>query len=424
MKLSADMLRAHGLDLLDFLRRGVFAVLIGLLVGAVGVAFHFGIDLVTQLRQAHNWFILLLPVGGLAIILLYRACGMEQDRGTNLVLVAVREHEPMHLRTAPLIFLSTCITHLVGGSAGREGAALQLGASISNKIAHAMGVEPEEGRMLTVCGMAAAFSALFGTPLTAALFALEVVHVGVIQYAALVPAFLSSLVGYLLAGWMGVAPTAYAVSGLPGLAAGPLVQVIVLGGLCALLSILFCKTMHTVGRLYAQFLPDPRLRAVVGGCIMVALSLLDGGLADQVYNGAGGNLIEAAVNGNGAGVAPWAFLVKILFTTLTLGAGFRGGEIVPTFACGATFGCTVAPLLGLSPSFGGAVGVVAAFCGVTNCPLSSVLVAYELFGGRGLPLFALAIAVSYRLSGYTGLYSEQQIVYSKIIPRQINKKAE
>ena len=284
MKLSADMLRAHGLDLLDFLRRGVFAVLIGLLVGAVGVAFHFGIDLVTQLRQAHNWFILLLPVGGLAIILLYRACGMEQDRGTNLVLVAVREHEPMHLRTAPLIFLSTCITHLVGGSAGREGAALQLGASISNKIAHAMGVEPEEGRMLTVCGMAAAFSALFGTPLTAALFALEVVHVGVIQYAALVPAFLSSLVGYLLAGWMGVAPTAYAVSGLPGLAAGPLVQVIVLGGLCALLSILFCKTMHTVGRLYAQFLPDPRLRAVVGGCIMVALSLLDGGLADQVYN--------------------------------------------------------------------------------------------------------------------------------------------
>ena len=424
MKLSADTLRAHGLDFLDFLRRGVFAALIGLLVGIVGVAFHFGIDLATQLRQAHNWLILLLPVGGLAIILLYRACGMEQDRGTNLVLVAVREHEPMRLRTAPLIFLSTCITHLVGGSAGREGAALQLGASISSKIAHAMGMEPEEGRMLTVCGMAAAFSALFGTPLTAAIFALEVVHVGVIQYAALVPAFLSSLVGYLLAGWIGVAPTAYAVSGLPGLDGGSLVRIIVLGGLCALLSILFCKTMHTVGRLYAQFLPDPRLRAVVGGCIMVALSLLDGGLADQVYNGAGGNLIEAAVNGNGAGVAPWAFLVKILFTALTLGAGFRGGEIVPTFACGATFGCTAAPLLGLSPSFGGAVGVAAVFCGVTNCPLSSILLAYELFGGRGLPLFALAIAVSYRLSGYTGLYSEQQIVYSKIVPRQINKKAE
>mgnify|MGYP000867910548 CR=1 FL=1 len=422
MKPTADALRTHGLDLFDFLRRCAFAVLIGLLVGGVGVAFHFGIDLVTELRQTHSWLILFLPVGGLSIILLYQACGMEKDRGTNLVLVAVREHEPMRLRTAPLIFISTVITHLVGGSAGREGAALQLGASISNKIAHKLGVEPEDGRMLTVCGMAAAFSALFGTPLTAALFALEVVHVGILQYAALVPAFLSSLVGFLLAGWMGVPPTAYAVTGLPALGAGALVQVMVLGGLCALLSVLFCQSMHTAGHLYAKCLPDLRLRAVVGGLIMLALSFLEGGLADQVYNGAGGNLIEAAVTLNGAGVTPWAFLVKMIFTALTLGAGFRGGEIVPTFACGATFGCTMAPLLGLSPSFGGAVGVVAAFCGVTNCPLSSILLAYELFGGTGLPLFALAIAVSYRLSGYGGLYSEQQIVYSKVTPKQIDKK--
>ena len=363
-------------------------------------------------------------MGGLSIILLYRACGMEKDRGTNLVLVAVREHEPMKLRTAPLIFLSTVITHLVGGSAGREGAALQLGASISNKIAHRLGVEPEEGRMLTVCGMAAAFSALFGTPLTAAIFALEVVHVGIIQYAALVPAFLSSLTGFLLAGYLGVPPTAYTVSGLPVLSPLALVQVVVMGGLCAALSVLFCKVMHGTGRLYAKYLPDARVRAVAGGFIMIGLSLLDGGLSDQVYNGAGGNLVQAAVTGNGAGVEPWGFLVKIVFTALTLGAGFRGGEIVPTFACGATFGCVAGPLIGLSPSFGGALGTVAAFCGVTNCPLSSILLAYELFGGGGLPLFALAIAVSYRLSGYTGLYSEQQIVYSKRTPHQIDKKAE
>ena len=416
--------RAIVLDLLDFLRRAVFAVGIGLLVGAVGVAFHYGIELATELRTLHPNLILLLPLGGLAIILLYQACGMEGDRGTNLVLVAVREHEPMRLRTAPLIFLSTIITHLVGGSAGREGAALQLGASISNKIAHRLRLEPAEGRILTVCGMAAAFSALFGTPLSAALFSLEVVHVGIIQYAVLVPAFLSSLTAFLLAGWLNVPPTAYTVSGLPALCATSLVQVSVLGALCALLSIIFCKTVHGTGHLYARFLPDLRLRAVVGGLIMVCLSLLDGGLPDQVYNGAGGNLVEAAVSGGGAGVMPWAFLVKILFTSLTLGAGFRGGEIVPTFACGATFGCVVAPFLGLSPSFGGAVGTVAAFCGVTNCPLTSILLAYELFGGHGLSLFALAIAVSYRLSGYTGLYSEQEIIYSKSSPRQVNRKAE
>ncbi|HJC40059.1 MAG TPA: chloride channel protein [Candidatus Intestinimonas pullistercoris] len=411
-------------DLLAFLRQAAFAVGIGLLVGAVGVAFHYGIDLATHLRQLHPWLICLLPLGGLAIVLLYQVCGMEKDQGTNLVLVAVREHEPMRLRTAPLIFLSTILTHLVGGSAGREGAALQLGASISSKIAHVLGFPPERGRILTVCGMSAAFSALFGTPLTAAVFALEVVHVGVMQYSALVPAVLSSLTGALLAGWLGVTPTAYAVSGIPALSPLSLAQMVVLGGLCAGLSVLFCKVVHGAGHLYAKALPDPRLRAVVGGLLMLGLSFLDGGLADQVYNGAGGNLVEAAVTGGGAGVMPWAFLVKLLFTALTLGAGFRGGEIVPTFACGATFGCTVAPLLGLSPSFGGAVGVAAAFCGVTNCPLSSLLLAVELFGGGGLPLFALAVAVSYRLSGYTGLYSEQQIVYAKHIPQQIEKKAE
>ena len=414
---AGDSVRSDpGPELPVFLRRAILAVLIGLLVGAVGVAFHYGIDLATELRQAHPWLLCLLPLGGLAIVLLYQVCGMEKDRGTNLVLVAVREHEPMRLRTAPLIFLSTVLTHLVGGSAGLEGAALQLGASIASKLGHRLGLEPGEGRILTVCGMAAAFSALFGTPLTAAFFALEVVHVGVMHYAALTAALLASLTGFLLAGWLGVPPTAYAVSGLPALSPLSLLQMVVLGALCAGLAVFFCFVTHGAGHLYAKVLPDPRFRALAGGALVLLLSLLDGGLAHQYYNGAGGNLVEAAVTGGGADVEPWAFLAKLLFTAVTLGAGFRGGEIVPTFACGATFGCVVAPFLGLEPSFGGAVGTVAAFCGVTNCPISSILLAYELFGGGGLPLYALAIAVAYRLSGYSGLYSEQQIVYSKRLP--------
>lgn len=409
--------------LLSFVKGLAFAVGIGLIVGLVGVAFHYGIDLATEWRHELPWLILLLPLGGLAIILLYRVCGMEKDRGTNLVLVAVRDNEPMKLRTAPLIFISTILTHLVGGSAGREGAALQLGASISSRIGRKIGFDAEDSRVFTVCGMAAAFSALFGTPLAAAIFALEVVHVGVLQYSALVPALTASLTGYLLAGALGVVPTFYAISGVPAVSALTLAQVLALGALCALLSILFCKTMHATGRLYARYIPDARLRAVVGGVLLIALSWLSGGLPDQLYNGAGGELIAMSVAG-GAGIVPWAFAVKLLYTALTLGAGFRGGEIVPTFAVGATFGCTAAPLLGLSPSFGAAVGIVAAFCGVTNCPLTSMLLAYEMFGGAGLPLYALAIAVSYRLSGYTGLYSEQQIVFSKMTPRQIDRKAD
>ena len=407
-----------------FVKWIVFALLIGVAAGAVSTAFYYALAEVTALREGNHWLIWLLPLGGIAIVTLYRVCGMEKDRGTNFVLVAVRENAALPLRTAPLVFISAVITHLVGGSSGREGAILQIGGSISSKIGRWMHLDDKDSRIITMCGMSAAFSALFGTPLTAAVFSLEVVHVGVMQYSALVPAVLSSLTGALLAGWLGVTPTAYAVSGIPALSPLSLAQMVVLGGLCAGLSVLFCKVVHGAGHLYAKALPDPRLRAVVGGLLMLGLSFLDGGLSDQVYNGAGGNLVEAAVTGGGAGVMPWAFLVKLLFTALTLGAGFRGGEIVPTFACGATFGCTVAPLLGLSPSFGGAVGVAAAFCGVTNCPLSSLLLAVELFGGGGLPLFALAVAVSYRLSGYTGLYSEQQIVYAKHIPQQIEKKAE
>ena len=403
----------------------VLAALVGCVVGPLGTAFGLALNWANATRAAQPWLLYLLPIAGLVIVFLYSHFDPDGGGSTNQVFVSVREHKPMTLRTAPLIFLSTIVTHLVGGSAGREGAALQLGGSMSAYIGRKIGLDAKDGRMMVMCGMAAAFSALFGTPMTAAIFAMEVVSVGVMYYAAMVPCLVSAMVGLQVARFFGLHfGDGSLVGNVSMLSPKSMVQVGILGVLCALLSILFCKTMHTVGRLYAQFLPDPRLRAVVGGCIMVALSLLDGGLADQVYNGAGGNLIEAAVNGNGAGVAPWAFLVKILFTTLTLGAGFRGGEIVPTFACGATFGCVAGPLIGLSPSFGGALGTVAAFCGVTNCPLSSILLAYELFGGRGLPLFALAIAVSYRLSGYTGLYSEQQIVYSKIIPRQINKKAE
>lgn len=400
-----------------FFRRYVAAVLIGLLVGLVGIAFHFAVDFVTELRLRFPFFLLLLPLGGIATIWLYHICGMDRDRGTNLVLVAVRDNEPMHLRTAPLIFLTTVLNHLVGGSSGREGAALQLGASISSRISHGLHLHEHDSRILTVCGMSAAFSALFGTPLAAAFFALEVVHVGVLQYAALVPSLISALTGFLLAQAFRVPPTFYPVSGCPALSPASLFQVTVLGGLCALVSVLFCRGMHLAHHLYDKYFPEhPYRRAAVGGALVLALTLLVGllhgaPLGYPLYNGAGGNLIEAAIGSGQA--APWDFLLKILFTAVTLGAGFRGGEIVPTFAAGATFGCVAAPLLGLAPSFGAAVGTVALFCGVTNCPLTSILLAYELFGGAGLPLFALAVAVSYRLSGYSSLYSEQTIVYSK-----------
>lgn len=415
---------------LTFVRWLVFAAVIGLAAGCVSTAFYYAFAWATGLRTAHPALLWLLPVGGVAIVLLYRVCRMERDRGTNLVLTAVRENAALPLRTAPLVFLSTILTHLLGGSSGREGAILQIGGSISSWIGRLMRLDDKDSRVITMCGMAAAFSALFGTPLTAALFAMEVVSVGVMYYAAIVPCVLSSILGLWVAQFFGVPGTAFSLEGIPGLAPLTLVQAVGMGILFAILSILFCRVMHTASRLYDRFLPNRLVRAAVGGLIIIGLTYLvwlwNPGTYD--YNGAGEAVIHAAINGHSR---PEAFLLKMLFTAITLGAGFKGGEIVPVFFTGATFGCTVAPLLGLHPSFGAGLGMVSLFCGVTNCPLSSLLLALELFAGdspgmftfQSLGLFAVCIAVSYMLSGYYGLYSEQKILYSKFRPEFIDRKA-
>lgn len=418
-----EKLQKSLLEPVAFVKWLLFACIIGLVCGGVGAAFHFAIEAVTELRIAQPWIIWLLPGAGALIVLLYRWCGMEKDRGTNFVLMAVRENEPLRLRTAPLIFIATVLTHLTGGSSGREGAALQLGGSISSKIGRWMGLDDKDSRVITMCGMSAAFAALFGTPLTAAIFSMEVVSVGVMYYAAIVPCVLASLIGTGVAGWFGIAPTAYKLLNVPGLGVGSALRVIGLGVLFALLAIFFCRLMHAAPKLYQKYLPRPVVRAAVGGGIVIALTYLVWLWAPGTYYyaGAGAHIIARAMVGE---ARPEAFFLKMLFTTVTLGAGFKGGEIVPVFFVGSTFGCVAAPLLGLSPSFGAGLGMVSVFCGVTNCPMTSLLLAFELFGGQGLPLFAIACAVSYMLSGYYGLYSEQKIVYSKSKPEYINKKAQ
>lgn len=417
-------------DPVVFLRWLLFAAIIGLVAGVVSTAFYYAFAWATETRTEHPWLLWLLPVGGVAIVLLYRVCGMEKDRGTNLVLTTVRENTALPLRTAPLVFLSTIITHLAGGSSGREGAILQIGGSISAFIGRLMRLDEKDSRVITMCGMSAAFSALFGTPLTAALFAMEVVSVGVMYYAAIVPCVIAAIIGLWVAQFFGVPGTAFELESIPSLSPLTLVQAVGMGILLALLSILFCKVMHAAPKLYSRFFPNHLVRVVVGALLVLAVTYViwiwNPGTYD--YNGAGEEIIHAAIEGH---ARPEAFLLKMLLTALTLGAGFKGGEIVPVFFTGATFGCVAAPLLGLPSSFGAGLGMVGLFCGVTNCPLSSLLLALELFAGssygmftgQGLGLFAVTIAVSYMLSGYYSLYSEQKILYSKFRPEFINRKA-
>ena len=394
----------------------IFAILSGLIVGGIGTLFYFGMYLVTLTRTKNPWLIFLLPVSGLVIVGCYRLLHDEMDTGTNLVLSAIHSDEELPLRMAPLIFLSTLITHLFGGSAGREGAALQLGGSIGNGLGKLFRFDDKDKHIMIMCGMSAAFSALFGTPMAAAVFSMEVVSVGVMYYAALVPCVISSLVASMVARYFGVAQELFLIDNIPAFRFLPAVKISVLAVLCAGVSILFCIMLHSSDHLYKRFFKNAYIRIFVGGCLVIALTLLVG---DQTYNGAGMNMIEQYMQGQ---VPPEAFILKMLFTAVTLGAGFKGGEIVPSFFTGAAFGCLFGNILGFSPSLCTAVGMTAVFCGVTNCPITALLISFELFGYDAMPYFLLAVAFSYMLSGYYGLYSSQKIIYSKYKTNYINRK--
>lgn len=393
----------------------IFAVIVGGIVGLCGTAFYFALSFVTVLRTQNSWLIFLLPAGGLAIVALYRLLHNENDTGTNLVLSAIHSNDELPLKMAPLIFVSTLITHLFGGSAGREGAALQMGGSIGNALGKLFRFDEKDKHVMIMCGMSAAFSALFGTPMAAAILPMEIVSVGVMYYIALVPCVISSLVAHGIAYSFGVSNELFTIGNIPAFRIMSAVKISVLAVLCALVSILFCVLLHQSEELYKRFFKNAYLRAFIGGCIIIVLTLLVG---NQNYNGTGINIIEQCMNGT---VRPEAFLLKMIFTALTLGAGYKGGEIVPSFFTGAAFGCLFGNLLGFSPTLCTAVGMTAVFCGVTNCPITSLLISFELFGYDGMPYFLLAIAFSYMLSGYFGLYRSQKIVYSKYKTNYINK---
>ena len=393
----------------------IFAILVGTIVGLCGSAFYFGMSYVTFLRTAHSWLILLLPAGGLVIVGLYHLFHDEKDTGTNLVISAIHSGDELPFRMAPLIFVSTLITHLFGGSAGREGAALQMGGSIGNALGRLFRFDEKDKHVMIMCGMSAAFSALFGTPMAAAIFPMEMVSVGVMYYIALVPCVISSLVAHGIAVSFGVSNELFLIGEVPAFGILSSVKISVLAILCALVSILFCVILHQTGHLYKKLFKNPYLRVFAGGCLIVLLTCLVG---NQSYNGTGINIIENCINGT---VRPEAFLLKMIFTALTLSAGYKGGEIVPSFFTGAAFGCLFGNLLGFSPTLCTAVGMTSVFCGVTNSPITSLLISFELFGYDGMPYFLLATAFSYMLSGYFGLYHSQKIVYSKYKTNYINK---
>ncbi len=393
----------------------IAAGILGVGMGFTGVAFHNLLGLVTQLRTAYPMMVFGLPFAGLLIVFMYKKAGGGADKGTNLVLSAIHSGKRIPFRMAPLIFAGTILTHMFGGSSGREGAALQIGGSIGNSLGKLLKLDDKDCSILIMCGMSACFSAMFGTPAAAAVFSLEVVSVGVMYYAALLPCVLSAVIARGISKAMGVEAIRFTLNDIASIDLLSGMKLIALGAIFAAVSILFILALNYINGGFQKYIKSPYIKIFIAGWAIVGLSFIFG----QQYLGNGLNLIEQSMFEN----VPWFFfLLKILFTSITLGGGYKGGEIIPSLCIGATIGSCLAPVFGMPVALCAACGMVSVFCGVTNSPITSILLAVELFGVSSLYYCLISIAVSYLLSEYFSLYKSQKIMYSKYETTFINRK--
>ena len=352
-----------------------YGLLCGTIVGAVASVFALGIDYATELRAQHPWVIFLMPIGAAVIVFFYQK--FDHSEGTDTVLLAITRNESVPGTMAPLIFCSTILSHFMGASVGREGAALQIGGCLGDEMGKRLHFQEEARRIMVMAGMSAAFSALFGTPLAATVIAMEISHVGLLQYDALVPCVLSALPAYYISTMMGVEKHPWALSSVKPFSLPMAVATFALAVLCALVSVLFVVALGKIPALARKIPTAPIPRAAIVAVILLAMTLLSGG---QFYNGAGGHVITECLQG--------VFI-------------------------GASFGSVVGPLMGIPSGLAAAIGMGCLFSCVTNCPLGTLLICFEMFGFEGWPYYLLAIAIASTVSGNYGLYHHQKIRYGK-----------
>ena len=397
----------------DLVRWIPIAAVAGFLAGTASAILLASLTLATHLREQHIWLMLLLAPAGWCVGLMYKLFGKSVEGGNNLILEET--HDPQSvipLRMTPLILIGTFITHLFGGSAGREGTAIQTGASLADQLTRPLRLSPEDRRILLMAGISAGFSSVFGTPLAGAVFGLEVLVIGKLNYDAIAPCFLAAFVGDLVThAWAsyipGIAHILYRVAEVPQLNIEHIFYAGTAGIFFGLTAMAFAKATHAVSHTARKFIPRSELRPVAGGSLVTIAVFATGGIK---YIGLGIPTIAAAFHSI---LPPWDFAAKFLFTVVTLGSGFKGGEVTPLFYIGATLGNALSHLLPLPPSLLAGMGFVAVFGAAANTPIASTLMAIELFGAEAGVYAAIACVVSYLFSGHAGIYHAQRIGTSK-----------
>jgi H+/Cl- antiporter ClcA len=411
--------------LLHLLKWAAFVAPVSLIVGSLVALFLWLLDEVTVLRYNHNWLLFLLPFAGVFIYFLYNKMGKNAEVGNNLIINEI--HEPsvgIPARMAPLVLITTIITHLFGGSAGREGTAVQIGGSMASLLGKCFKLSKEDEKVILTAGIAAGFGAVFGTPITGAIFALEVLAIGRIQYNALFPCLIASLLADMTCTLWGIHHTHYQI-GYEKMVGSTLffsrfdvwllLKVAVSGVVFGLVSYLFSELSHTIKEQTQRFIAVKWLIPFVGGLIIIGLTFLIG---KNDYLGIGVSspdmnvvTIVSAFHFGGADSFSWFW--KLLFTVVTLSMGFKGGEVTPLFFIGATLGNTLAVLLGAPIDLLAGLGFIAVFAGATNTPIACTIMGVELFGGEYILYYAIACFIAYYFSGHSGIYQAQKIAVSK-----------
>lgn len=397
---------------------------LSIVIGLMVAFFLWLLDVVTNVRWKHEWLLFLLPLAGVAIIWLYKTFGKNSDKGNNLIIDEI--HEPgggIPFRMMPLVLLTTIITHLFGGSAGREGTAVQMGGSTAALLSKWLQLNAIDKRVLLLCGMSAGFGAVFGTPVAGAVFAIEVIAIGSIKYDAILPCLLAGIVADITCTYCGIHHTHYTISFtdtstrlFPFLPVdlGLIVKVALAGCLFGLTAFAFAKATHTIQQKSNQFIQQKLLIPIIGGALVIGISYALGTfnyLGLGVTNPDDGVSIVSAFN-NG-GVTNFSWLWKLLLTAITLGMGFKGGEVTPLFFIGAALGNVLASYTGSPVDLFAGLGFIAVFAGATNTPLACTIMGVELFGGENVLYFAIACFAAYYCSGHKGIYTSQRVAVRK-----------
>lgn len=385
----------------------ILASLVGALSGVLSAAFIESLTWATRTRDEHDWIVFMLPVAGLLVGASYHYLGRGLERGSNLLIEQIHSHSQwIPLRLTPLIFGASVVSHLAGGSVGREGAALQLAAGVTDPISRKLGLDPADRSLMLVAAIAGGFGSVFGVPVAGAVFALEVQRVGRIRYEALVPAFTASFIGEAVVRALGVEHTVYPRLIAPSWSPTLAWQVGLLGIICGLIALSFVRLTHAIKDTVTKWIAWYPARPMIGGAMIAGLVLMFGW---RHYQGLSIPLAIEAMDGSASG--QWG--TKLALTALSVGTGFVGGEVIPMVVIGALAGASFASIIGANVAVFATVGSVTVLAGAANTPLACALLGVELFGGGGLILFAMACAAAYATSGHTGIYGSQIVAANK-----------